>query len=61
MRLDAGLCPGADSGPGNSEFPFDRDLQENMGQSHGHWINTLQVAGDPQPFQSVIFSGMAGT
>lgn len=61
LRLDASLCPGADPGPGNSEFRFDRNMQVSMGQSHGHWINTLQVASDPRPFQGVIFSGMAGT
>jgi hypothetical protein len=61
LQLDAALCPGANPGPGVTAFRFDAGMQVNMGQSHGHWLNSLMVAVDPEPFQGVIFSGMAGT
>lgn len=61
IEVDRALCPAADPGPGQTHFRFDPDLQVNMGQSQGNWVNALMVAADPRPYQGVIFSGAAGT
>ena len=61
LRLDASLCPGADPGANQTAFHFDSHMEVSMGQSHGHWVNTLQAAADPRPFQGVIFTGMGGS
>ena len=61
LKIDASLCPDAIAGDGNSEFRIDPDMQVSMGQSLGNWTSSLQVANDPDPFEGVIFTGIAGT
>ena len=60
LELDPGLCPDADTG-GATAFRINPDMQMLMGQSLGNWTSSLQLAADPEPFEGVLFTGMAGT
>lgn len=60
LRIDPALCPDADTG-GSDAFRIDPDMQVSMGQSLGNWTSSLQVVNDPDPFEGVIFTGVAGT
>ncbi|HVL02758.1 MAG TPA: hypothetical protein VM553_23220, partial [Dongiaceae bacterium] len=60
LSIDASLCPDAVAGADN-KFHIDPNMQVSMGQSLGNWTSSLQVANDPDPFEGVIFTGIAGT
>ncbi len=60
MQIDTSLCPEADAG--NSDvFRINPDMQVLIGQSLGNWSSSLQLAADPDAFEGVIFTGIAGT
>ncbi len=59
LEVSPELCADADTG-GADKFKFDPDMQVIMGQSLGNWTGSLQLAVDPEPFQGVVFTGMAG-
>ncbi len=60
LEIDPTLCPDADTG-GATAFRINPDMQMLMGQSLGNWTSSLQLAADPEPFEGVLFTGMAGT
>lgn len=60
LEIDPALCPEADTG-GGTTLRVDPDMQMLMGQSMGNWTSSLQLAADPDPFEGILFTGMAGT
>lgn len=61
LEVEASLCPDADPGAGRTAFRIDPQMQMLMGQSLGNWTSSLQLVADPEPFEGVLFTGMAGT
>jgi hypothetical protein len=61
LELDTSLCPDANPGAAATAFKIDSDTQMLMGQSLGNWTSSLQLAADPEPFEGVLFTGIAGT
>ena len=61
LQVDASLCPNANPGEGVTHFKINPDMQVLIGQSLGNWTSSLQLSADPDGFEGVVFTGIAGT